>query len=261
MRNIPPLTVLTLLAAALMPATAAEADADQLLRQMSGKLAAARSFSVTAQREIAAALVEGRDVPEKARITVAVLRPDKLSARSVSRWETKRFVADGRTFTILDEKMNHYATVPMRTSIDGLVEQIAVKYGFMPPLAEFALSDVYADIRHKSQSIAELGRGYVPAGFLGFGGSECRRVALSGKVADTELWIGIKDQLPRRLIVAFKDRPSRPQIRTDFMDWNLAANVSARDFAFVPPKGAMKIEMLTTAGIAAARRKAPPKKN
>ena len=45
-------TTLCLFAASLLPALAAEPDADQLLRQMSSKLAAATSFSVEATREI-----------------------------------------------------------------------------------------------------------------------------------------------------------------------------------------------------------------
>lgn len=62
---------LGLLAASVLPLSAAEPTADQLLRQMSAKLAAAQTFTFTATREIDPALLGGHGVPEKARIAAA----------------------------------------------------------------------------------------------------------------------------------------------------------------------------------------------
>jgi hypothetical protein len=44
-------------------------------------------------------------------------------------------------------------------------------------------------------------------------------------------------------VATFKKHPDRPQLKAEFSAWNLAAKTSERDFNFVPPKGAMKIEM------------------
>ena len=76
---------------------------------------------------------------------------------------------------LLDEKNNHYAKVPMRTSIDGLVEQIDMKYGFVPPLAEFALSDPYKEFKRQARGFTYLGREKTREGFLGLGGVECHQ--------------------------------------------------------------------------------------
>jgi hypothetical protein len=237
-------------------ASAADAtapNADQLLRQMSAKLAAARSFTFEAAREIDPALLEGRDVPEKARVAVSVQRPNKIAARATSKLGTRRVVFDGRTFSLLDAKPNHYATVLMRTSIDGLVERLDEQYGFVPPLAEFALSDPYADLRRQAHTVTYLGRAKTSEGFLGLGGVECHRIGLKGKAADAELWIAAGDLLPRKLIATFH-RAGQPQVRIAFSSWNLAAPVSAADFTFTPPAGAQKIEMWTTAKMQAARK-------
>src|SRR5437867_8360667 len=67
-----------LLANALLPIAAAEPNADQILQQMSAKLASAQNFSFKATREIDAALLAGRNAPENARIVVTVQRPTKL---------------------------------------------------------------------------------------------------------------------------------------------------------------------------------------
>lgn len=249
-----PLTALALFTASLLPATAAEPNADQLLRQMSAKLAAAKSFSFQATREIDPALLGGAGVPEKAHITAAVQRPSQLAARATSKAGARRFVFDGRTLSLLDEKKNHYATVPMRTTIDGLVERLDETYGFVPPLAEFALSNPYTEFRRQAHTLTYLGRGRTTAGFLGLGGVECHRLGLKGRTADAELWIAVGDGLPRKLVATFKKQPGQPQLRIDFSTWNLAAPVTASTFAFTPPAGAQKIEMWSNARMQAARK-------
>src|SRR5437764_14236939 len=70
-----------LLATALLPVAAAQPDADQILQQMSAKLASAQTFSFKATREIDAALLAGRNAPENARIVVTVQRPEQNCRR------------------------------------------------------------------------------------------------------------------------------------------------------------------------------------
>lgn len=242
----------SLLAASLLPTIAAEPTADQLLRQMSAKLAASKSFTFDATREIDPGLLEGVLVPTKATVSTAVQRPNRLAATAKSRNGTRRFIFDGSSLVLLDEKSNHYAKVPMRTSIDGLVDQIDVKYGFVPPLAEFALSNPYKELRGQAQSLTYLGRDKTREGFLGLGGVECHRIWLSGKEADAELWIGVNDQLPRKLTATFH-REGSPQVRISFSKWNLAA--PAADVTFTPPKNSQQIEMWTTAKMQSKNKK------
>jgi len=240
------LTALALVATSLWPLAAAETNADQLLRQMSARLAAAQSFTFEATRELDPALVEGLSVPEKANIAVAVQRPNRIAASAKSNLGVRRFIADGRSLAIVDEKNNLYSRVPMRTTIDGLVEQLDQNYGFMPPLAEFALSDPYKEFRRQAKTVTYVGLAKTSGGFLGLGGVECHRLALKGKEADAELWIAVSDQLPRKLTATFH-RPGQPQVRIAFSKWNLAAPASAATFTFSPPQGSQQIEMWTTA--------------
>jgi len=249
----PFLTTVTLVAASLLPLAAAEPNpnADQLLRQMSAKLAAATSFTFQATRELDPGLVEGFTVPQRANISVAVQRPDKIVARATSNLGVRRFIADGRTLTILDGRANCYARVPMHTTLDGLVDQLDAKFGFTPPLAEFALSNPYKEFHRQAHSVSYLGRAKTKAGFLGLSGDECHRIALKGKEADAELWLAVSDQLPRKLTATFH-RPGQPQVRITFSKWNLAAPVNPAEFTFSPPHGSQQIEMWTTAKMQAA---------
>src|SRR5438105_3656717 len=241
------LLALGLFVASLLPIVAAEPDADQIFSRMSAKVAAAQNFIFKGTREIDADLLAGRNAPENAHIVVTVQRPNKIATGSTSKDGVRHFYADGRNLSLVDVTKNLYSTVPMHTSIDGAVAELDRKYGFTPPLAEIALSNVYQDIHEKAQGVSYLGQATA-------GGVRCHRLALAGKVADAELWVGVNDQLPRRLIATVKDRPGKPQVKVEFSDWNLAAKVTDKDFAFVPPQGAQKISMITAAETGAAQK-------
>lgn len=216
-------------------------DAEGVLRAMSDKLAQSKRFTFEATREVDAALREGTAVPEKARVSVAVSRSNQIAARSESQEGTRRLIADGRRLTVVDEKNKTYAQIPMAVSIDQLVDKLDTVYGFTPPLAEFALSDVRADLKKQARTMKCLGTGKV-GGFLGLGGEECHRVALTGRSADAVLWVSTSDQLPRRLVATFR-QPGNPQLRVNFSAWNLNAPLTPADFAFTAPKGAQKVEL------------------
>ena len=237
------------------PACPAGPNADAILRQMSSALTGARQFSFAAHRQIDPALIGEHNLPADAHVVVTVQHPNKLAARSRSKGDVREFYFDGRSLTLLDVTKNLCSTVPMHTSIDGLVAEIEQKYGFTPPLAELALSNVYADIRWKAQNISYVNEETVGGGFLGLGGVACHRLALSGKVLDAELWVGVNDHLPRKLVTTAKTRAGKPQIKVDFSAWDLAPNVTDQDFTFVPPKGAMKITMSTPADLKATHKK------
>ena len=249
----PSLLGICLLAATSLSLSAVEPTGDQILRDMSAKLTSARTFSFKATREIDTALLPGFALSGKVRISALVQRPLKFAASAENKTDSRRFVADGNTLTLFDAKKNFYATVPMRKTIDGFVADLDEKYGFTPALAEFALSNPYQEFRRQAQSINFLGRAKTNRGFLGLGGVECDRISLKGKVADAELWIGVKDHLPYKLVATFH-RPGHPQVNVHFLTWNLAPKVTPADFIFTPPKGAIKIEMWTTAKMQSARK-------
>lgn len=242
-----------LLAASGLPARAAELTGDQILRQMSERLASAQSFSFEATREIDAALLPGIALAGKVRIAAIVQRPDKLAVHSLSKGDSRQFIADGRTLTVFDAKQNYYAVVPMHKTIDALIDVLDTKYGFTPPLTEFALSNPYQEFRRQADSITFLGRAKTGTRFLGIGGIECDHLMLKGPAADAEIWIGVRDRLPHKLVATFH-RPGRPRLQVDFLAWNLAPHPTSADFTFTPPKGARKIEMWTTEKMRAARK-------
>jgi len=221
---------------------AASNDPDQLLRQMSEKLAQAKKLSFKVDRKLDAALVEGRNIPENAQIEISVSRPGKFLAKSDSQDNVRQFVFDGQNLSVYDETMKLYATVPVPGTIDEVVAKIDEKYGFTPPLAEFILSDPYGALSPRIKTQSYKGKEAI-------GGIECHHLSLGGEVADSELWIGVDDLLPRKLVATFKNREGGPQLQADFSDWNLAATLDDKFFTFVAPQDADRVEMVTEAQV------------
>jgi hypothetical protein len=220
------------------PVTAASNDPDQLLRQMSDTLGQAKKLTFKVHRTLDAALVEDSLFADDTQIEVSVSRPGKFQATSDTKDGVRRIFFDGQKLSIYDEMMKLYATAPVAGTIDDAVAKIDTEYGFTPPLAEFILSDPYKALGQHIKSKAYKGKENVA-------GVECHHLGLSGDVADSELWIGTADLLPRKLVATFKNREGSPKLQADFSSWNTAPTLDDTMFAFVAPKDAENIDMIT----------------
>jgi hypothetical protein len=227
---------------------------DRLLQEMSAKLAKAQTLKIEAVREIDPILLEHPELPSKTRISIVARRPNMLVAQSTGDGDVRHVHADGRQLSFYDADRKTYASAPFRGSIDALIDELDHVYGFTPPLVEFARNDVYQDITKRTQHASYLGRGRCASGLLGLNGVECYRLALGGSGADVELWIGVSDLLPHRLIATLKAHPSRPQVKVNFVAWDLDAKVEAQEFVFKRPRGATRIPLRTRREVAAASR-------
>jgi hypothetical protein len=241
---------------AALPASGEAISADTVLRQMSKKLSAAGKFSFKARREMEPDLAGGDGLHGKAEIAVAVQRPDKVVASATILGDIRRLYFDGKQLSLVDEKKNVYATVPMAASLDQLPSELSKIYGFTPPLAEFLISDPYQDLTWRAQSVEHRGMGTIKTGFLGLKRVRCHRLGLTGKHADSELWIAVNDLLPRRWNSKLKGSAGDVEIRLELSKWNLEAKTRDADFVFSPGKGALQVPMMTEAEMAAARKAA-----
>src|SRR5215471_16951135 len=74
-------------------------DPDQLLRQMSTKLAQANKLSFKVDRKLDAAVIDGQKLPENAQIDFAVSRPRKFMVKSDSQKDVRTAYFDGKTLS------------------------------------------------------------------------------------------------------------------------------------------------------------------
>jgi hypothetical protein len=230
----------TVLAAGLAPVAQVD-SARAALMAMSRRLAAARSFTVDAVREVDAALMEGRDVPDSATIRIEVRRPDQVHTLSRGGGTERHFYFDGRAVTQYDATRQMYATTPVRGTIDDMIRALDERFGFVPPLAEFMSNDPWAFLSSQVRT-ARM------AGVQKVNGRTCRVIRVTGELADATVWIGADDSLPCALVATFTRREGSPQVRAAFGEWRRGAALPDSRFAFVPPPGARQIPMLAVPG-------------
>ena len=212
-------------------------DAAKVLKAMSDKLASAQQFTFEARRTLDPALVAGRRIKTSATIQGAVARPDRFAGISTGGGATQKFFYDGKNVTLYDAGPNHYATVPGESTIDRMVDQIVDRWGFHPPMTDLIVSDPYASLSRRATSGKLVGDEYA-------NGVKCHRVAVTQDAVDFDIWISVKDQLPRRMVVTFKNFEGNPQSRVEIKRWNLNPKLSSSQFNFTPPKNAQEIEMV-----------------
>ena len=234
------------------PDAGASPDADALLKAMSTQLASSKNSRFTATRTMPKARAEKMNQPGKANVDVVLARPNGLAVKINGNGVTKEMIFDGRTFTVVDGFHNFYSKAPLQGSLDKVPGHLAEVYGFLPPLAEFIVSDPYTHIKSHVESVSYLGKGTVNEGGKTV---PCHRIGLHGSLSDAELWLAIKDSLPRRLKVsATGSTPSDLIMDVDFLTWDLNAEVSDSAFRHQPTSGAEEIPMVSLSEAAAANR-------
>ena len=224
-------------------AAADKPTADTILKGMSDKLGAARQFSFKATREISASVAEQHNLQAKSDVEVTVQRPNSVAGTSTNADTTRRLYFDGKNLTVVDGKENTYSVTPMKASLDTLPVQLATKYGFVPPLADFVISNPYKDMKFRAHSIS-----YAGTDTTGSPAVECHHLKLSGKIADSDLWIAVSDNLPRKMTAKVKGgNGAGTDLDIEFTEWNMDAPVTAETFVFTPPADSQKIPMVTLA--------------
>jgi hypothetical protein len=210
--------------------------ADELIRQMSDRLARIGAFALEADE-----LYD--EVPEhspRRQLTntrhVALRRPDRLAGDASGDALNRSFVYDGRTFSAHDREQNVWASGAVPPTVDAALDWVLEKTGTVVPLADFVYSDPYARL------MADVQRG-VYLGVHEAAGMPCHHVSFESSTIDWQLWIDAgKDPLPRKLVITYKTEDEVPQYSVTIRKWNLDPALPDALFTFTPPEGAARVE-------------------
>jgi hypothetical protein len=226
--------------AADTPASNLDPEADRLLRAVCAKLAAekAYSFKVEVWED---AVVFGHKVTTTKTEEVQVRRPDRVQIEVRSPKRSRGIWYDGQTFTLLDRVHNLYGSVAVPETIDKFLDAAHDKFGISFPLEDLFVNDPYA-------SASAAIKGGVYFGKVTVLGTPCQHIAFSTDEVDWQLWIQDgSNPLPRKLVITYKKEATAPQFTAIFSDWKLKSSLPDKTFAFTPPKGSAKIEILPAA--------------
>jgi hypothetical protein len=219
-----------------------EDGAIDALKEMSNYLMQAKTLAITSQGTMDAVTNDGQRIQLDGVTTYKIRRPGFVIDYS-SDVKSRRFIYDGKTFTVYSPKLGFYASVPAPPTNKEVLDTIYNKFGIALPLEDlFRWGDgTSADRLATLKSAYEVGPATVD-------GVETDHYAFREADVDWEVWIQDGDQpLPRKLVIVDRTDPSRPTF-TARLTWQVNPTFTDADFAFVPDANAKKIQLATYKG-------------
>jgi hypothetical protein len=230
-------------ALAQQPAEAAvtrDAKAMDALAAMGKYLRTLKSFSVRADTVTDEVLTTGQKLQFAGSVDYLVQTPNRFRAEVRNDRRERRFIYDGKTVTMYAPRMQYYGTVAAPATIAEALVVADQNYGISLPLADLFL---WGTDKAGLEDIKE-------AQYIGpakIGGKACDHFAFRQEGVDWQLWIqpGARP-LPCKIVITTTTEPAQPQYAA-LLTWNTAPKIDKASFAFVPPKGAGKIDIAPAA--------------
>jgi hypothetical protein len=219
-----------------------EDSAVDALKDMSKYLMSAQTLAITSQGTMDVVTNDGQRIQLDGVTNYKIRRPGFVIDYS-SDIKGRRFIYDGKNFTVYSPKLGYYATVPAPGTNREVLDTIYNKFGIALPLEDlFRWGDgANADRIAALKSAYEVGSATVD-------GVETDHFAFREANVDWEVWVQKGDQpLPRKLVIVDRTDPSRPTF-TARLSWQVNPPLTDADFAFVPDANAKRIQLATFKG-------------
>ena len=219
-----------------------EPEAIEALREMSSFLMAARTLEANTVGTLDVVTETGQRIQLDGATNYKIRRPGFVIDYQ-SDIKSRRFIYDGRTFTVYSPRLGFYATVPAPATNREVLDTIYARFGIALPLEDL--------FRWGEGSIEDRTRQFQSAYYVGtatIDGTATDHYAFREADVDWELWIQQGDQpLPRKLVIVDRTDPARPTF-TSRLSWRVNPTFADSDFTFVPDANAKRIQMATYQG-------------
>lgn len=213
-----------------------EPEAALILKTALERVGGSKSFTFSAEVTDEASLPSGQKLQFPGVLKVAVRRPNGYWNMFEGEQRTARSWYDGKTFTLLNDGKNVYASWPAPERLDDLLGVMREQLGFTPPLARLLRDDLAATALAKVTSGFIVGRGVI-------GGTPCRHLAFRGEKTDWQVWVSEGGEpVIKRIVITYKLEPAAPQYAATFSSWDFEPRLSDEVFVFTPPQGAVQCE-------------------
>ena len=209
-----------------------------LLKEMSAKLAAAKSmmFTATVGYEFPSKL--GPPIVYTMRYDVTMQRPDKLKILMPGDGPASEFYYDGKTMMAYAPAEHLVAVADAPPTIDAALMAAHQKAAIFFPFTDLLVANPYT----------ALTDGVILAFYIGpsavVGGTKTQMLAWANKDMFLQIWIGVDDKLPRRVRAVFAADPLQLRHELELSNWKLDAVHAPESFtsqkALSAPRIALK---------------------
>lgn len=230
--------VIGLAAGSAIAADGANPDADEILRSMSGFLAHAKAFSVSADISNEIITLEGQKLQLNSHSDLVFERPSRFYVTRQGGFADAALFYDGAKLTLLGKTANAYVQKDVAGTTDDAIHAIEQETGLNMPGSDLLLADSYAALSAGVISSGYYGKAYV-------GGVECHHLAFRTAKVDWQIWVKTGNEpLPMKYVITTKWMTGAPQYSVQLSNWNTKPVIASNRFTFVVPKGAIKLEAL-----------------
>ncbi len=207
-----------------------------LLKDMSDTLTKAKTLSFKVRSLVPFATPFGQQISLFGTSRVAMQRPDKLFVETRGDLFPHNLYFDGKTVTAIGADQRFYAQqAAAGNTIDALIQNQHAGSDALAPFVDLLVADPYARLAKDLSSAVVVGQSTIDD-------VNTDHLAFSGDGVDWEIWIGVKDKLPRLMVVHYLSGDRQPTFTVHFSDWKLGAEIAAQTFNATIPKDAVKIE-------------------
>ncbi len=207
-----------------------------LLKGMSNTLAKAPTLSFKVRSLVPFATPFGQQISLFGTSRVAMQRPDKLFVETRGDLFPHNLYFDGKTVTAIGVEKRFYAQqAASANTIDALVQNPHAGSDALAPFVDLLVSDPYTRLAKDLSNAVVVGQSTIDA-------VTTDHLAFAGDGVEWEIWIGVKDRLPRLMVVHYLSGDRQPTFTVALSDWKLGAAIAAQTFNATIPKDAVKIE-------------------
>lgn len=212
---------------------------EDLIRQMSSRLALLESFRFTVTLAFDDVPVPDVKVKYAGAMEVSLRRPDRLRVSYRDELTAREVWFDGETVTVLSPDQKHWASVPGDASIDATLNRFAADYGASIPLDDLFFTDPYSVMMAGAKAHRYVGLSEIH-------GVACHHLIVGQEDVVWQVWIESSDRrLPRQVVITYSTLPMAPEFIAVIEEWDL--NPTLPDSVFEPeiPADATQIDFRT----------------
>jgi hypothetical protein len=220
-----------------------EPAAIDALKAMSAYLMTASTLAITSQGSLDVVTSDGQRIQLDGTTQYKIRRPGFVIDYA-SDVKSRRFIYDGKNFTIYSPKLGFYATVAAPATNREALDTIYKEFGIALPLEDlFRWGEGASADRLKGMKSA------YSVGTATIDGVQTDHYAYREATVDWEVWMQRGSQpLPRKLVIVDRTDPSRPTFIAR-LDWQVNPTFTDSDFAFVADGDAKRIQLASFKGM------------
>lgn len=199
-------------------------EAMALAKAMSAKLAPAKTVQLTASHKLDAQLSVSSKLNQGA-LRITVKRPNQCYVLQPAGAETRELAYDGKTLSLIQPELKVHSLESLKAStIEQFAEAMNERFGFRPPVAELLAADLPSQLFVNATSASVMGKERV-------GWTRCERLHIDQDGLTGDIWVGIKDKLPRRMLLTFTGINNQPKWDIRLTQWKLDAAIDENLFS------------------------------